>query len=191
MSKITRTWIVHVIDTNELFVTHTNELCRTYYMRWVVSHWWNESCCTHESVMPQTQMSNAAWGTYAWVVSHTHEGIKPYWWTIHVTHMDQSCHGYEWVMPHRSHMNVSCHAQKGVMSCSWRSHGTHMNSSCHRRGWCRTHFVCATGLISQQDSFRVCNRIHFVCAIDVIWYVQQDSFRECNRTRILVNMSNW
>jgi len=35
-------------------------------------------------------------------------------WMSHVTHTNESCHTYEWVMLH-----------------IWMSHGTHMNVSCH------------------------------------------------------------
>ena len=53
-----------------------------------------------------------------------------------VTHMNESCHTYEWVMPHLSmshviHMNESWYTYEWVMSHIWMSHGTHMNESCH------------------------------------------------------------
>jgi len=40
----------------------------------------------------------------------------------HVTHMNESCHTYEWVMSH-----------------IWMSHVTHMNESCHTYGWVMSH----------------------------------------------------
>jgi len=66
----------------------------------------------------------------------------------------ESCHAYEWVMPHTNefchvwmsygmHMNKSCltcewvnesgHTYEWVMSHIWMSHVTHMNESCHTR----------------------------------------------------------
>jgi len=42
-------------------------------------------------------------------------------WMSHVTHMNESCHTYEWVMSHIrmshvTHMNESCHAYEWVMT---------------------------------------------------------------------------
>ena len=53
-------------------------------------------------------------------------------WMCHVTHMNESCHTYEWVMSHIwvshvTHMNVSCHTYEWVMSHIWMCHVTHMN----------------------------------------------------------------
>jgi len=46
--------------------------------------------------------------------------VKSRIWMSHVTHMDESCHAYEWVM---SHTKESCHTHEWVMS--------HMKQSCH------------------------------------------------------------
>jgi len=43
----------------------------------------------------------------------------------HVTHMNESCHTYEWVMSH-----------------VWTSHVTHMNESCHTFESCHTYESC-------------------------------------------------
>jgi len=84
-------------------------------------------------------------------------------WTAyisHATHMNESCHTYEWVMSHIwmshvtyewgmpartstpalssqssstshvTHMNESCHTCEWVMSHIWMSHVTHMNEAC-------------------------------------------------------------
>jgi len=71
-----------------------------------MSHTWmrhvtrmNESCHTHEWVMPHTS------------------GAAPtpcLRWKSHATHMDESCHTHGWVMPHTwmshaTHMDESCH----------------------------------------------------------------------------------
>ena len=57
-------------------------------------------------------------------------------WLSHVTHMNESCHTYEWVMSHIwmspvTHTNESCHTYEWVMSHIWMSHVTHTNESCH------------------------------------------------------------
>ena len=50
----------------------------------------------------------------------------------HVTHMNESCHTYEWVtsriwMGHVTSMSGSCHTYEWVMSHIWMGHVTHMN----------------------------------------------------------------
>jgi len=54
----------------------------------------------------------------------------------HCTHMNESCHTYEWVMSHRwmSHvtrMNESCLKYEWVMSQIWMNHVTHLDDFCH------------------------------------------------------------
>ena len=67
-------------------------------------------------------------------------------WMSHVSHMNESCHTYEWVMSH-----------------IWMSHVTHMNESCHTyeshvcvhvRTW-RRHHVCDLGLCRFVEYFLV------------------------------------
>jgi len=53
-------------------------------------------------------------------------------WMSHVTHVDESCHTYEWVMSHMwmshvTHVNESCHICEWVMSHVWMSYVTHTN----------------------------------------------------------------
>ena len=65
-------------------------------------------------------------------------------WMGHVTQMNESCHTYEWVMPHIwmshvTHMNESCHTYEWVMSHIWMGHATHMNGSCHTYEWVTSH----------------------------------------------------
>jgi len=57
-------------------------------------------------------------------------------WMSHVTHVNESCQSYEWVMSHMwmshvNHMNESCYTCEWVMSIIWMSHVTHVNESCH------------------------------------------------------------
>jgi len=58
----------------------------------------------------------------------------------HVSHMNESCHTYEWDMSriwmgHVTHMNQSCHAYEWIMSRIWMGHVTHMNESCYTCEW--------------------------------------------------------
>jgi len=81
---------------------------------WVMSHVW--SCCTYE-----------------WVLSLI--------WTSHVTHMNESCHTYEYFISTLNAifngpqcalwwMKESCNTHEWVMSHIWISHVTHVNISC-------------------------------------------------------------
>ena len=68
-----------------------------------------------------------------------------------VTHMNESCRTYEWVMPyiwmsHGAHMKKSCHTYEWVMPHTWTIHATYMNESCHTYAWvmarmCTCHLV--------------------------------------------------
>ena len=126
--------------------------------------------------------------TYAWVTSHIRMGHVTcqwaYWLIVcvcvcvscqwahlrcHLTmractidqsmsHMNESCHTYEWVTSHvrmshvtcewvMSHVNESCHiwmshvtllyvhASLMIACYTWMSHVTHMNESCHTHEW--------------------------------------------------------
>jgi len=59
---------------------------------------------------------------------------------ICLSHMNGSCHTYEWVMSHIwmshvTHMYESRHTYVWVTSHIWMSHVTHMNESCHTDDW--------------------------------------------------------
>jgi len=61
-----------------------------------------------------------------------------------VTHMDESCHTYGWVMSHIwmshvTHMDESCHTYRWVKSHIWMSHVTRIDESCHIYGWVMSH----------------------------------------------------
>jgi len=52
-----------------------------------------------------------------------------FWWISHVTHLNESCHTFEWVMPHTwmshvTHLNESYHAHKWIASHAWKNHAT-------------------------------------------------------------------
>jgi len=52
-------------------------------------------------------------------------------WMSHVTHMDESCHMYEWNM----NMSASCHTHEWKMSHTCTKHATYMNDQCHMYDW--------------------------------------------------------
>jgi len=154
--------------TESCHVVHVNDLCHTY--EWVMSslahtrclksikmregNQWVMSYHTCKYVMSRKWMSH--------VVACTQDvtkGVRMRKETesCHVTHMNESCHTYEWVisyewvtshiwmshathkrMSHVTHMNESCHTYEWVMSHIWMSHATHkrmghvthMNESC-------------------------------------------------------------
>ena len=61
-------------------------------------------------------------------------------WVSHVSHTNESCHTYEWVMSHIrmshvTHMHESCHTYAWVMSHIWMGHVAYMYESCHIYEW--------------------------------------------------------
>jgi len=100
---------------------------------------------TYECAMSRTHGPNI---TYVWVMSHIRESCHVYmshvtcvWatshiWMSHVTHMNESCHTYEWVMSHTwmshvtcvratSQLKESCNAWLPLVSYEWVM--SHMN----------------------------------------------------------------
>jgi len=75
-------------------------------------------------------------------MSHdTHEQATYHIEISRVTHTNEPCHTYQWVMSHTwmshdTHINESCHAHQCVMSHVAARHVTHMNESCRT---CGTH----------------------------------------------------
>jgi len=51
-------------------------------------------------------------------------------WMSHVTHANESCHTYEWVMPHAI-LHEPCH----ILCIGELSHVTHMNEPCYTDEW--------------------------------------------------------
>ena len=74
-------------------------------------------------------------------------------WMRHVTHMNESCHAYEWVMSHiwMSHVTqvllelsrmyewVTSHIWMSHIASIWMSHVTHVNESWQIYGWVKSH----------------------------------------------------
>jgi len=136
----------HVTHMRESCRTHTSESCYTYR---VLSHIKTSPCHTYEWVLSHIFMS-----CYTKRCRRTRTITSRVW--SHVTHMNASCHTYEWVMScytksrrrtrttncrvssHVTHMNESCH----IYSCHMArksSHVTHMNESCHTYDWVMSH----------------------------------------------------
>jgi len=158
-------------------VTHINESCRTY--EWVKSHIWtshvthiNETCHTYQWVMSPISMSyvthiNQTYpthlqrelnGRYACIREACCDMglLSSRRWTAcarHVTHVNGSCHTYEYVMSHKgiSHVtrvNVSCHKRSilrhkmCVSSCHLTACGSrikYITESCHTVQWVISH----------------------------------------------------
>jgi len=134
-------------------VTHTNESCHA--QAWVMSRIWmshvtqNESCHAYACVVLHVSMIS---------VTHTHM------WMIHVTHMNESRHKYEWVMSHiwMSHVthnltsatpNPRCHGPLPPPPMHLgMSHVTHMNESCHAYEWVMSH-IWMSHSYAWNDSF--------------------------------------
>jgi len=69
----------------------------------------------------ETRKEKASFGTV------THGCITAHIWMSYVTHMNESCHTYEWVMSHIWMSHVT-HMRWG-MPHKWMRHATHMNES--------------------------------------------------------------
>jgi len=151
---ISHIWTIHVTHMNESYhthklvmshlwtshVTHTNESCHTY--EWVSSSFLALSLsltlCVHVCLFfpPHASFHTSPLPAS---FSCSRQVLCP-WSKSHVTHKNESCHTYDWVvshiwMSHSTHMNESCHTYEWVMSHIWMSHVTHMNESCHTYEW--------------------------------------------------------
>jgi len=121
MSFVTHEWVTSHIRMShvpsELDVSHTNGSTPIF-----MGHITYESCqicmsrVTYESVVSKIKkrvVSKTNICTYDWVLPQTRISLA--------THMNESCHTYEWVMSRiwmgQSHI--------------WMSHVTHMKESCH------------------------------------------------------------
>jgi len=109
-------------------VTHENEHRVSYIcVTWLIYMWHDSPICdmTHSEscdTWKRTQSvthMNESCHTYEWVMSHI--------WMSHVTHMNESCHTHEWVTKSVTHMNVSMGASVTCVSPlnMW------MDESCH------------------------------------------------------------
>ena len=77
-------------------------------------------------------------------ISHKYVGDTTAWMS-HVTHMNESCHTYEWVMSHTwmshvTHMNETQHTSEWVMLHIWMRLSTLPNESCYTYEWDSAHF---------------------------------------------------
>jgi len=104
----------------------------------------HESCrVTHRNRTRQTH--GMSYGTHMNVSCHTYEWVMAHIWMSHVTHMNESRHIYEWVMSqtwmsHVTHMNESCHTYKWVMARIWMSLSRiWTNESRHIYEWVMSH----------------------------------------------------
>ena len=98
-------------------------------------------------LMSHVTHMNESCHTYEWVISHIRMN--------HVTHMDQSCHTYDWVM---SHMHELCHTYEWAISQKWMGHFTyergtsHMNAS--RQIWIR-HVIYEWSMSHMNEAYQI------------------------------------
>jgi len=124
------TWLIHMCDMTHSHMWHDSFVC----VAWLIHmcdmahpHVWHDSficvtwLMTSRHTTPEEQTCN--------------QKMAPHIWMRHVTHMNASCHTYEWAMSHIwmshvTHMNESCHTYECVMSHIWMRRVTHRNASC-------------------------------------------------------------
>ena len=141
------TWVKRALHFwKEIYVW--GKVVRVCGLQGLVGLHMNESCLTHAWVMSQVCMSHDyvtdEWVTkklcvchrWVWVMSVCviSRALHVIVWMSHVSHMNESCLTYEWVMSHIwmshvSHMNESCLTYWWVMSHMWMSHVSHRNES--------------------------------------------------------------
>jgi len=173
-------------DTFEWFMSHADQdvgCWRIYSSLWIfpiytyvfnfilMSHMgmshithMNQSCHMYECVMSHTDQNVGCLYISARTHTHarTHTNKRIYMlhiWMRRVTHMDESCHTYRWVishvwMSHVTHTNESWHTQIKIVACrstlGARTHththththmqASYMNESCHTYEWgCHAH----------------------------------------------------
>ena len=130
---ISHVWIRHAAHTHTH--THTHTYTHTHVgvlegfrvTRHPVSHTWMRHVTHMNEYLARINESR-----------HTRQRLEL------VTHMNESCHLYEWVMSHIwmshiTHVNESYHTCEWVISRMWMSHITHMNESCHTYEWVMSH----------------------------------------------------
>ena len=157
-------------------VTHMKEICHTHEWVIVIDHMKSKphlkasrhmhaSCHTYESVM--------SWHTCKWIVFLrptsaslylrndslmcvsiicVHTQRMAHIWMSHVTHMNESCLEYKWVISHtwlchitRMNMKEVCHTHEWVLAHTWMRHVTHMYESCHTHVWVVAHKIMSYG----------------------------------------------
>jgi len=166
-------WMSHVTHTNEschtcewamshIWMSHATHVDDSFiYVAWLIhmcdmahSHMWHDSfiCVTwliHICGMTHSYVWHGSFICVTWLIHicsmtpHI-QCVMPHIWKRHATHVDESCHTYEWVMsqPRNSPSSLLPFAYEWVMCVShtygwvmcvshvWMSHVTHVSGSC-------------------------------------------------------------
>jgi len=110
----------------------------------VWSWWTTNSCAWHDSFVCVPWLIHLFGGWFIHVCSVTLRKEPGHTWTSHGTHVNESCHTYEWVMSniwmrHVTPMNESCHTYEQERSHIRMSHVKHMNELWHTYEWVMSH----------------------------------------------------
>ena len=113
------------------------------------SYLWHDSCiCAtwlihmYDMTLWETWGAERSFSTFQWVKLRINESCHIR--MSHVTHLNESCHTYEWVMSqiwmsHGTHMNELCHLYEWVLLHIWMSHVTRIHESCYTYTWIISH----------------------------------------------------
>jgi len=145
MSCINESCPIRICHVKCGWVTSSMRMSHRSTARWVTTHphvTWQIRMGRDSFMYDRTQ-----------VVSWNGDWVMPHIWVSHATHMNTSCHTYQWDMPYvwvMSYINESR---------TIRSHATHVNTSCHTYQWDMPYvwmtcdsFVCVCVLSLRKDS---------------------------------------
>jgi len=94
---------------------------------WTRTHTHTRACVRARHARTYTHTATYEWDMSYMGMSHVTPMNES--WISHVTHVDESCHAYEWVMS----------TYEWVISHVWMSHFTSVNELCHTFVWVMSH----------------------------------------------------
>jgi len=125
------------------YLQHDSFICVT----WLV-HIYDMACLVHMCDITHGCAWHDIWqGWWKWTHMHeswhTDEWVMPHMWMIQGIHMNQSWHTYE--ESHGTHVQESWHIHAWVMAHIWKSYGTYTNKSWHTYARVMAHICMSHG----------------------------------------------
>ena len=110
---------------------------KTWHDSLICVTWLAHMCdMTHSYVWHDTRDTDARVTVYMYIYTYIFSHIYIYKYTYRYSHMYTLMNESRDIwMSHVTHMNGSCHTYEWVMSHIWMGHVTHMHESCHTYSW--------------------------------------------------------